>query len=253
MASPVDGRLLARNGGVTLINDTVTRAACAPGTEPTATSPGSGTDTAPGAIPAPRVLDVRPVQARRGRPGHLGRGRHDQHARAGQRDERAGRQRPRRVRRQRVPARLTPGGTSREPSGRARGRAWPSPLRFSRTGPQKVLVRVDSGGCSSAPTSVYQTVTVTPTRRRRAPAPAWSSARRREEKPRGTLLPPLLPAGLDPRPRAARPARPGRRDRPSREGLPWRGQAPRDLAQLAASSRAAPCSACSTRPAAPTG
>ena len=37
----VDGRLLARNGAVTLINDTVTRAQCAPGTGP-GTGPGPG-------------------------------------------------------------------------------------------------------------------------------------------------------------------------------------------------------------------
>ena len=52
----VNGRLLARNGAVTLINDTVTRARCAAGTAP-ATNPGSG--LGPGTIPALPVLDVR--------------------------------------------------------------------------------------------------------------------------------------------------------------------------------------------------
>jgi hypothetical protein len=42
----VDGRLLARNGAVTLINDTITRSQCAPGTGPgTGTGPGNGTGT----------------------------------------------------------------------------------------------------------------------------------------------------------------------------------------------------------------
>jgi len=50
----VEGRLLARNGAVTLINDTITRSPCAAGTD-TATGPGTGTGpgtdtgTAPGA------------------------------------------------------------------------------------------------------------------------------------------------------------------------------------------------------------
>jgi Ice-binding-like/Bacterial Ig domain len=40
----VDGRLLARNGAVTLINDTITRSQCAAGTGPgTGTGPGAGT------------------------------------------------------------------------------------------------------------------------------------------------------------------------------------------------------------------
>jgi hypothetical protein len=52
----VDGRLLARNGAVTLINDTVTRSQCAPGTGPgTSTGPGggTGTGTGPGSSPGP--------------------------------------------------------------------------------------------------------------------------------------------------------------------------------------------------------
>jgi ice-binding like protein/Big-like domain-containing protein len=50
----VDGRLLARNGAVTLINDTVTRSQCAAGTEPgTGTGPGGGTGTGTGSGPGP--------------------------------------------------------------------------------------------------------------------------------------------------------------------------------------------------------
>ena len=43
----VDGRLLARNGAVTLINDTVTRSQCAPGTGP-GTGAGGGGSSGPG-------------------------------------------------------------------------------------------------------------------------------------------------------------------------------------------------------------
>nr|MBA3299861.1 DUF3494 domain-containing protein [Thermoleophilaceae bacterium] len=54
----VDGRLLARNGAVTLINDTVTRSRCAPGTEPgTGTGTGTGTGSNPGPdVTGPAVL-----------------------------------------------------------------------------------------------------------------------------------------------------------------------------------------------------
>jgi hypothetical protein len=56
-AVTVNGRLLARNGAVTLINDTITRAQCAPGTGPGGTGPG-GTGpggTGPGSGPGPDV------------------------------------------------------------------------------------------------------------------------------------------------------------------------------------------------------
>lgn len=47
-----EGRLLARNGAVTLINDTVTRSQCAAGTGPgTGTAPGSGTGPGGGSGP----------------------------------------------------------------------------------------------------------------------------------------------------------------------------------------------------------
>ena len=51
----VDGRLLARNGAVTLIDNTVTRSRCAAGTEP-GTNPGR--HPAP-ARPRPAALNVR--------------------------------------------------------------------------------------------------------------------------------------------------------------------------------------------------
>ena len=186
----VDGRLLARNGAVTLINDTVTRSQCAAGTEPTTTSPGSGTDTSPGAIPAPRVLDVslsKPAVVGRdtsvvvdtintrapvsGMSVQVGSSRDVFGASACRPADSRGN----------VPRAFRPGTRTR----------LAAPLRFSRTGPQKVLVRVDSGGCSSAPTSVYHTVTVTPTRAGEPPRPIVVGPPT-EEKPRGTLLPPLL-------------------------------------------------------------
>jgi uncharacterized protein YkwD len=60
-----------------------------------------------------------------------------------------------------------------------------------------VLVRVDSGGCLSPLTSVYQTVTVIPTRIGERPRPLIVGAPT-QEKPSGLLLPPILPAGLLP-------------------------------------------------------
>ena len=192
----VKGRLLARTGAVTLINDEVTRAQCAAGTEPTATSPGSGTGTAPGAISAPRVLDVslsKPAVVGRdtsvvvdtvntgapvsGMSVQVGSGRDVFGASACRPADSRGI----------VPRAFRPGTRTR----------LSAPLRFNRTGPQKVLVRVDSGGCSPAPTSVYHTVTVTPTRPGEPPRPVVVGPPT-EEKPRGTLLPPLLPAGLLP-------------------------------------------------------
>ena len=61
-------------------------------------------------------------------------------------------------------------------------------------------MRVDSGGCSSPLTSVYQTVTVTPTRVGERPRPLIVGPPTRE-KPPGALLPPLLPFSpvFDPR------------------------------------------------------
>lgn len=71
----VDGRLLARGGAVTLINDTVTRSTCAPGTGPgSATGPGTtapGTGTAPGSGTGPGSgTDVKaPIVQLLGLPG----------------------------------------------------------------------------------------------------------------------------------------------------------------------------------------
>jgi hypothetical protein len=61
----VDGSLLARNGAVTLINDTVTRSPCAPGSGPTS---GIGTAAGPisGGFKGPRVTMSGVPRARRG-------------------------------------------------------------------------------------------------------------------------------------------------------------------------------------------
>ena len=92
----VDGRLLARNGAVTLINDTVTRSQCAPGT-----GPGTGPDG-----------------ARHGTgPAAAGPGRHGSGAanhRASRRPPAAG---PHRARAGRPPAPSAPRATSRRASG----------------------------------------------------------------------------------------------------------------------------------------
>ena len=56
-------------------------------------------------------------------------------------------------------------------------------------------MRVDSGGCTAAPTSVYQTVTVTPTRAGERPRPLIVGAPT-VEKPPASLLPPILPGGI---------------------------------------------------------
>ena len=191
----VNGRLLARTGAVTLLNDTVTRSRCA-----TATGPGSGagpgadpgTGTAP---PAPDVrlsepavigrdtsLVVETTDARApvsGMSVQLGSKRDAFGSSACRPADSAGS----------VPRLFRPGTRTR----------LAAPLRFRKGGKQTVLVRIDSGGCWAPPTSVYQTVTVTPTRIGERPVPLVVGAPT-AEKPRGTLLPPILPAGLLPDP-----------------------------------------------------
>jgi uncharacterized protein YkwD len=170
----VNGRLFARNGAVTLINDTVTRSRCAAGT-----------------APAPRLLDVRlskpavigrdtsivvdtidtraPVS---GMSVQFGRTRDLFGSSACQPADSAGK----------VPRAFRPGARTR----------LTVPHRFRKRGTEKVLVRVDSGGCSSPLTSVYQTVSVTPTRPGERPRPPIVGAPTLV-KPPGALLPPVLP------------------------------------------------------------
>ncbi len=64
-AVTVDGRLLARNGAVTLINDTVTRARCAAAGPEPGPSPGPGPGPGPGPTPG---HGARPDPTRRRRP-----------------------------------------------------------------------------------------------------------------------------------------------------------------------------------------
>ena len=192
----VNGRLLARTGAVTLLNDTVGRSRCAADTG-TGTGPGgSGTDPGPAAGPPPKVLDVRlskpavigretsivvdTVDARApisGMSVQFGSRRDVFGSSACQSTDAKGK----------VPRDFRPGTRTR----------LAVPHRFRKRGPQTLIVRVDAGGCSARPTSVYQTVTVTPTRPGEPPHPPVVGAPT-EEKPRGTLLPPLLPAGLIP-------------------------------------------------------
>jgi Cysteine-rich secretory protein family len=68
------------------------------------------------------------------------------------------------------------------------------PHRFRKRGSQKLIVRVDSGGCFAPLTSVYQTVTVAPTRAGEPPRPIVVGEPTREAPP-GALLPPILPIG----------------------------------------------------------
>ena len=171
----VNGRLLARNGAVTLIHDTATRSRCAAGT-----------------APAPQALDVRlskpavigrdtsivveaidtraPVS---GMSVQFGGKREVFGSSACQPADSAGN----------VPRAFRPGARTR----------LAVPHRFRKKGMQKVLVRVDSGGCSSPLTSVYQTVTVTPTSPGERPRPLIVGAPTLV-KPPGALLPPILPA-----------------------------------------------------------
>jgi hypothetical protein len=185
----VSGRLLARNGAVTLINDTVTRSRCAAGTGP---GPGTNPGPRPGTSPALQVLDVR-----LSKPAVIGRDTSivvdtidtgapvsGMSVQFGRRRDVIGTSACRPPDSQgNVPRVFRPGIRTR----------LAVPHRFRKRGRQKVLVRVDSGGCSSPLTSVYQTVTVTPTSLGERPRPLIVGAPTRE-KPPGALLPPTLPS-----------------------------------------------------------
>ncbi len=172
----VDGRLLARNGAVTLINDSITRSRCAPGT---------------GAAPALQPLDVR-----LSKPAVIGRdtsivveaidtgapvsGLSVQFGRGG---DALGTSACRLTGPEgNLPRAFRPGVRTR----------LAVPHRFRKGGRQKLLVRVDSGGCSSSLTSFYQTVTVTPTKPGQRPRPLVVGKPTLVKPPR-TLLPPIVP------------------------------------------------------------
>jgi uncharacterized protein YkwD len=186
----VSGRLLARSGAVTLIDDTVTRPRCATGTGTgTGTGPGTpGADPAPGAPPA--------LQVRLSKPAVIGRDTSivveatDARAPVSGMSVQFGNRRVVGSSACRPPD--SRGDTPRafRPGTRTR---LAVPHRFRTKGVQNVVVRVDSGGCSSPLSSVYQTVTITPTGPGELPRPVVVGAPTREEPPR-TLLPPVLPA-----------------------------------------------------------
>ncbi len=178
----VSGRLLARTGAVTSINDTVTRPRCA---APTSAGTGSGTD------PAPQTLNVR-----LSKPAVLGRltslvvETTETRAPVSGISVQFGKRRD-----------VFGNSACRPPDSRGNvPRAFRAgkrtrlavPHRFRKRRSQKLIVRVDSGGCASPLTSVYQTVTVTPTRLGERPRPVVVDEPTREAPP-GALLPPLLP------------------------------------------------------------
>ena len=175
----VDGRLLARNGAVTLINDTVTRSRCAAGTAPLPPASLKALDvrlSKPAVIgrETSLVVDATDILAPvSGMSVQFGR-RSDVFGMSACRL--ADSEGP-------VPRAFRPGARAR----------LAAPHRFRKRGAQKVLVRVDSGGCSSPLTSFYQTVTVTPTKPGERPRPLVLGAPTLV-KPPGILLPPILPA-----------------------------------------------------------
>ncbi|MGZ5322132.1 MAG: ice-binding family protein [Solirubrobacterales bacterium] len=173
----VNGSLLARNGAVTLINDAVTRSRCAAGTAVTS--------------PPPQVLDVRlskpavigrdtwivvdainPRAPVSGISVQFGRSRDVFGSSACQPLDSQGN----------VPRAFRLGRRTR----------LAAPHRFRTRGRQRVRVRVDSGGCSSALTSVYRTVTVTPTSPGERPHPLIVGPPALV-KPPGLLIPPIVP------------------------------------------------------------
>ena len=181
----VSGRLLARTGAVTSVNDTVTRPQCAAA----GTSPGAGSGT--GTDATPETLNVR-----LSKPAVLGRltslvvETTDARAPVSGISVQFGKRRD-----------VFGNSACRPPDSRGnvprtfragRRTRLAVPHRFRKRRSQKLIVRVDSGGCASPLTSVYQTVTVTPTRVGERPRPVVVDQPTREAPP-GALLPPLLP------------------------------------------------------------
>ena len=115
---------------------------------------------------------------------------------------------------------LSPGTDGRVPGGPFAAGAevtLHAPLRFSRTGAQAVVARVDSGGCGVQGGTVYQPLTVTPTRRGEPPvAPTVGLP---------VTLQSLLPAG---------PGLPGQTELPGLPALPAASVFPGPLAVASA-------------------
>jgi hypothetical protein len=187
----VSGRLLARTGAVTAINDAVTRPRCAAGSGPAASpNAGSGTGTGAGAAQALKVRLSKPAVI--GRLTSLVVEATDTRAPVSGISVQFGKRRD-----------VFGNSACRPPDSRGKvPRAFKAgrrtrlavPHRFRKRRSQKVIVRVDSGGCSPSPTSVYQTVTVTPTRVGERPRPLVVE-KPAPEAPPSALLPPLLPPG----------------------------------------------------------
>ncbi len=181
----VHGRLLSR-GAVTSSNATVTRPACSTGT-----SPGAGSGGGTGTAPPPQDLRVR-----LSKPAVLGRltslvvETSDPRAPVSGISVQFGKRRN-----------IFGNSACRPPDSRGsvpgafragRRTRLAVPHRFRKRREQRVIVRVDSGGCGTPLTSVYQTVTVLPTRVGEPLRPLVADQPTREA-PRGSPLPPILP------------------------------------------------------------
>ena len=175
----VAGRLLARNGAVTLINDTVTKSVCAARTAPQAAQTLKTVEVKlakPAVIGRETSLVVEATDKRApvsGMTVQFGRKGDVFGSSACRPADSAGN----------IPRAFRPGARNR----------LSAPHKFRKKGRQKVLVRVDSGGCLSPLSSFYQAVTVTPTKPGEKPKPLILG-KPTLIKPPGLVLPPLLPA-----------------------------------------------------------
>jgi uncharacterized protein YkwD len=172
----VNGGLLARNGAVTLIDDTVTRSPCAPTTAP-ALRALEVKLSKPAVIGRRSSFVIQATDTRApisGMSVQFGSGGDMFGSSACRPADSDGN----------IPRAFRPGARTR----------LTAPHRFRKKGVQKVLVRVDSGGCSAPLSSFYQTVTITPTKPGQKPKPV-TMGKPTLVKPRGNLFPPVLPPG----------------------------------------------------------
>jgi uncharacterized protein YkwD len=170
----VNGRLLARNGAVTLINNRITRPLCSTwaGSAPAPPPARSldirlSTPAVVGRTTALVVKAVNPFAPVSGLGVQFG-GRRDVFGSSACQVGSSGI----------LPRIFNPGARSR----------LVARHRFRKPGREKVVVRIDSGGCSSALTSVYRTVIVTTTKPGQRPR-RLRVGRPTSSKPRGAVLP----------------------------------------------------------------